>query len=569
MGGKADAGDHLACQGQIAPQAPQCNGCDNDCDGATDVTAQSCYDGPMGTSGVGICQPGAQRCTANVCPQAAAYGPCVGEVLPQKEICNGVDDDCNGKVDDVMGANVPCCPSGKCGVGICTAGSMQCSGGTLQCVGGQGPQPETCNGLDDDCNGKVDDLTTLGKPCTSANGCPGVLACDIVKMMVVCQAAQNCKMAMCGDDPHVGQACCSNNLNDGSCLNLPLPCMPGKFGCSNNSLVCQGVVGPTAEACNCKDDDCNGKVDDNAYCPNGFDCVNCGCYGKCTGGEFPCAGGYDCINVKTNMGCGDPSKEPCYCIPNAVCSPSCSATQVCKGMPPVCHEKCEGVACPTGSICDPQSGFCRDNTCATLHNCKSCANGSGERCDLAASPPACVPDKCCGVTCQGDQFCEPATGQCVASCANVKCGAGEVCVNGKCKGDQCAGVHCAEAQLCNPSTGQCERNRCLGVTCGPGVVCCMGSCQLDVCASVQCPEGRKCTTSPLDCSHSCDTMAVPLGQQDRVVGAGGGGFAFGCDAGRGRGDSSSDPSPLRGAALLLFFLTFASIGVRRRRITTG
>src|SRR5207248_11124555 len=99
--------------------------------------------------------------------------PRVAEVLPQGEICNGLDDDCDGKIDDVQGANVACCPSGKCGVGICTNGMMQCSGGALSCVGGQGPQGEICNKLDDDCNGKVDDPSKRGKTWTRAGRATG------------------------------------------------------------------------------------------------------------------------------------------------------------------------------------------------------------------------------------------------------------------------------------------------------------------------------------------------------------------------------------------------------------
>src|SRR5207302_559390 len=156
---------------------------------------------------------------------APQFGPCVGEVLPQGEICNGLDDDCNGKIDDVQGANVACCPSGKCGVGICTNGMMQCSGGALSCVGGQGPQGEICNKLAEHCNGLVDE-----EPDVSMN------------------------------DARISKSC-------GNEMSLPLPCIGGKTICKNGAPFCQGAVGPTTEACNCKDDDCNNKIDDNAFCP--------------------------------------------------------------------------------------------------------------------------------------------------------------------------------------------------------------------------------------------------------------------------------------------------------------
>ena len=95
--------------------------------------------------------------------------------------------------------------------------------------------------------------------------------------------------------PRIGKPC-------GNELNQPLPCIAGKTICKNGAPFCQGAVGPTSEACNCKDDDCNGKVDDNAYCPPGTQCVNCGCYGKCGGGEFPCPAGHKVR--KANAPCG-------------------------------------------------------------------------------------------------------------------------------------------------------------------------------------------------------------------------------------------------------------------------
>jgi len=54
----------------------------------------SCYTGPPGTRGVGICLKGERVC------QAGAFGGCVGEILPLAESCNGLDDNCNGARDE-------------------------------------------------------------------------------------------------------------------------------------------------------------------------------------------------------------------------------------------------------------------------------------------------------------------------------------------------------------------------------------------------------------------------------------------------------------------------------------
>jgi hypothetical protein len=54
---------------------------------------QACYTGPAGTDGVGICAAGSQVCDEG----GAAFGPCTGDVTPQREVCETPeDDDCDG-----------------------------------------------------------------------------------------------------------------------------------------------------------------------------------------------------------------------------------------------------------------------------------------------------------------------------------------------------------------------------------------------------------------------------------------------------------------------------------------
>jgi hypothetical protein len=93
---------------------------------------------------------------------------------PGYEICgDGLDNDCNGKVDD----GCPCHPGdvqrcflgppGKRGVGGCTDGTQTCIGssefgGWDDCIGSIGPQSEVCDGLDNDCNGCADDQLCCG-----------------------------------------------------------------------------------------------------------------------------------------------------------------------------------------------------------------------------------------------------------------------------------------------------------------------------------------------------------------------------------------------------------------------
>ncbi|HAA55554.1 MAG TPA: hypothetical protein DCE42_12405 [Myxococcales bacterium] len=105
------------------------------------------------------CKIGAQKCLEN---QSTWSQSCVGEVTPQVETCNGVDDDCNGSIDDNVTEVGDACTSQ--GLGVCKDGKKACKAGKLLC---ETPLPSTdiCDGKDNDCNGKVDDGCPTGQSC--------------------------------------------------------------------------------------------------------------------------------------------------------------------------------------------------------------------------------------------------------------------------------------------------------------------------------------------------------------------------------------------------------------------
>ena len=63
----------------------------------------ACYSGDEGTEDVGTCVGGRRLCTTGY------WGLCLGETIPTYEVCDGLDEDCDGLVDEVVAS-----PCGEC-----------------------------------------------------------------------------------------------------------------------------------------------------------------------------------------------------------------------------------------------------------------------------------------------------------------------------------------------------------------------------------------------------------------------------------------------------------------------
>ncbi|MFO0632036.1 MAG: MopE-related protein [Nannocystaceae bacterium] len=126
-------------------------------DECVDGQTRSCYSGPAGTANVGVCVAGTESCEFGMWS-----GECVGEEIPGAEMCNGLDDNCDGMTDeDVVGGQ---CNTGD--PGICAMGTNMCSGnGMMECVPNNQPQQEVCgDNIDQDCNGTPDNGCTMSCP---------------------------------------------------------------------------------------------------------------------------------------------------------------------------------------------------------------------------------------------------------------------------------------------------------------------------------------------------------------------------------------------------------------------
>ncbi len=81
--------------------------------------------------------------------------------VPGVEVCNGRDDDCDGAIDEDLGAS-------NCGTGACARMQLNCMNGATQTCTPGAPAAESCNGIDDDCDGMVDDGLAPRAFCGSA-----------------------------------------------------------------------------------------------------------------------------------------------------------------------------------------------------------------------------------------------------------------------------------------------------------------------------------------------------------------------------------------------------------------
>ena len=171
------------CVGEVVPaSSDKCNNIDDDCDGLVDedvVSQQACkIAGQKGecANGLSLCENGKFSCRQIFTAR-------------QLEECDGKDDDCDGKIDNLPGLGdhtlARSCFTSLTGCqydatkkehvckGSCKGGTQRCLKQGIwasSCSGQQLPTEDKCNGIDDNCDGTVDNNAKCPKGTTCKNG---------------------------------------------------------------------------------------------------------------------------------------------------------------------------------------------------------------------------------------------------------------------------------------------------------------------------------------------------------------------------------------------------------------
>ena len=454
-----------------------CDFADNDCNGAVDENHT--YEGiPLGQpcDGIGVCGNGTVTCAQTGAAVATcSTNPNGPNALSTDEVCDTLDNDCNGEPDDGLqwqGVDLgdTCDGIGECGEGtvVCNAAEVAtCS------TNADGPddnltedEEEICDNKDNDCNGETDnDITNDTTGADAVCNFTGV--CNKTNITYQCQ-------------PGGVEVC--------------IPPAPGNdFGYKNPEETCDG-----------KDNDCDGETDEpTTVIAVGDDLCDL-TVGVCTGMEPTCDGPlgwvchYDLIaaySVTEGATQCDDKDNDCDGVTDEsftdkgnACTRGVGQCQLTGTL--ICNGSNNGLVC---SVTGAELGTTCDDGDACTHT-DDCSGGDNS--DCAGVSYSCIPDglACTDDNCSGD-------GNCTFDLQAGKCNIGNKCYDAQAlnpsndcqwcdptkdtadwslrpNGAQCDDLNaCTVSDACNAS-GECKGT---GKDCGDGLDCTIDACSNDVC----------------------------------------------------------------------------------------
>ncbi len=308
-----------------------CDGLDNSCNGLTDQADQDLLL-ELCDIQVGACL-GAMR-TAELCV-GGVWQPCNpyhyashAPTLYGEELCDNVDNDCDGNTDgDDNSLVTPLCENQQ---GLCSGSRKTASlcdnGQWMPCAEDQYRShhsnygPEVCDTRDNNCDGSIDNVQGVGTPCST--GEQG--ACS--EGILTCLGSRDFELVCHQNVTPTWERCNGRDMNcDGVVDNPSEACSTGKPGiCAigvqtcdlfvpPDTPGCEQVFQPALEICNSTDDDCDGIVDN----PKGT-CVYQGNLDECWEPGQTCDGATGtapvctAVPVENGAPCGSTPTHQCF-----------------------------------------------------------------------------------------------------------------------------------------------------------------------------------------------------------------------------------------------------------------